>query len=1195
MSSAAGYTRSSQRASSNVSPLRSRKSPAAVAKAGGRPTTPSSSSSSRPSPKASVSPVATAVPDASKAKENVTVTVRFRPLSGREINKGDELAWYADGDRVVRNEFNPSLAYGFDRVFGPATTTRHVYDVAAQHVVSGAMEGINGNVFAGEQKSPGVIPLAVKDVFSIIQETPGREFLLRVSYLEIYNEVINDLLDPLGQNLRIREDAQGTYVEGIKEEVVLSPAHALSLIATGEAFLNAPIGAWLSFALKVPAYCKFHDLRRAIYEHRHVGSNNFNLVSSRSHTIFTLTIESSSRGENIGEEDVTLSHLHLIDLAGSESSKTETTGLRRKEGSYINKSLLTLGTVISKLTDGKATHIPYRDSKLTRLLQSSLSGHGRISLICTVTPASSSSEETHNTLKFAHRSKHVEIKASQNKIMDEKSLIKKYQREICELKQELQQLKRGMIENPNVAPSSQEDLVTLKLQLEAGQSKLKSRLEEEEQAKAALMGRIQRLTKLILVSTKNAMSSSIPERPSHRRRHSFGEDELAYLPDRKRESLIEDDAGSHASVPCSAEEKDDITNLDELVKDYKRNKRRGMLGWLKLRKPDNVDGLSPNVDSEGSANGSPASGSKLTPNRVMLYDMKDSRRNSVSRKDNASALNFFPGRTQAGDLFSVTVRGHQLPPTGTTITDQMDLLREQVKMLAGEVALCISSLKRLSEQAANRPEDIQLKEDMDKLKSEISQKKNQICILEQRMIGSLGHAPSNSEMSQALSKLTSELNEKIFELEIKSADNRILQEQLQLKNLENAEMQETILSLRKQINLLLDKTTTNSQQFADSETDHSKEISGKNDETQVVKNLNAIVSQVHFEQGSSDSIINSQILMQAAEIENLRQENVRLVEEKDGLEIQSQKLAEEASYAKELAAAAAVELRNLAEEVTKLTYENAELSGDLAEAAKEACCKSNFCQISSYECKQNINNSFQRDGQSKIPGNEVLIEELKKDLNARFQREAALEAALSLKDEIEADLRRTLDETKHQNHDLEYELASMKKRVARMRKSGINIEDKSTVHMLNDIQTKVKNGVTSSNGYSSRKQYKEDETIGHMEDMIALEELKASYQRERRRCKELESRISRLKGEDIAGLDVMALEELQNLHIEAITNICHAKVTFLTCLPFDNQLPLPCPYDSQLEFLLLPLKNLIDISRVIFCVHFYPGKVNSNS
>lgn len=237
---------------------------------------------------------------------------------------------------------------------------------------------------------------------------------------------------------------------------------------------------------------------------------------------------------------------------------------------------------------------------------------------------------------------------------------------------------------------------------------------------------------------------------------------------------------------------------------------------------------------------------------------------------------------------------------------------------------------------------------------------------------------------------------------------------------------------------------------------------------------------------------------------------MRLVEEKERFEIQSQKLAEEASYAKELAAAAAVELQNLAEQVTKLTYENAELSGDLA-AAKEACCKSNFCQISAYDCMQNINNSFQRDGQLKKLGNEIRIEELQKDLYARFQREAALEAALSVKDEIEADLRRTLDEIEHQKQDMEYELTSMRMLVANMRKTGINIEDKSTVHMPNDVQTKVKNRLAPSNGHSFRKQYKEVETLGNMEDMIALEELKASYPRERRRCKELESHISRLK------------------------------------------------------------------------------------
>uniref|UniRef100_A0A0R0GDL9 Uncharacterized protein n=1 Tax=Glycine max TaxID=3847 RepID=A0A0R0GDL9_SOYBN len=660
--------------------------------------------------------------------------------------------------------------------------------------------------------------------------------------------------------------------------------------------------------------------------------------------------------------------------------------------------------------------------------------------------------------------------------MDEKSLIKKYQKEISELKQELQQLKHGMVENPNMATSSQEDLANLKLQLEAGQSKLKSRLQEEEQAKAALMGRIQRLTKLILVSTKNVMSSSIPERPSHRRRHSFGEDELAYLPDRKRETWINDDAGSHASV-LSPEEKDDITNLDELGKDYRRSKRRGMLGWLKLRK-------------------------------VMVYDMKDSRRNSVSRKDNASALNSFPGRTQAGDLLSVTVGGRQLPPTGTTVTDQMDLLREQVKMLAGET------------------------EDMHKLKGEISQKKNQIRILEQRMIGSIGPAPRNCEMSQALSKLTTELNEKIFELEIKSADNRILQEQLQLKNSENIEMQETIISLTKQINLLLDKTSTNHQHVADNETNCSRDILGKNDEAQSVKNLNALVSQSHPKQGRMISFLLLNSIVQAAEIENLRQENVRLVEKKGGLEIQSQKLAEEASYAKELAAAAAVELRNHAEEVTKLTYENAELSGDLA-AAKEASCKSNFF--------------FNEMGNQKSWGMKFLIEELQKDLNARLQREAALEAALSVKVEIEADLRSTLDEIKHQKQDLEYELTNMRMLVSKMKKSGINVEDKSTVYVPNDVQTKAKNGHPTSNGYSHRKQYQEGEIVGSM-DMIALEELRANYQRERR-CKELESHISILKGEDIAGLDVMSLEELQNLNIEAITKICHAKAVYAKTSP----------------------------------------------
>ncbi|CAI9271665.1 unnamed protein product [Lactuca saligna] len=518
--------------------------------------------------------------DSERLKENVTVTVRFRPLSPREIRQGEEIAWYADGETIVRNEYTSSIAYAYDQVFGPTTTTRHLYDVAAQHVVSGAMEGINGTIFAygvtssgkthtmhGNQRSPGIIPLAIKHAFSIIQETPCREFLLRLSYLEIYNEVVNDLLNPAGQNLRIREDTQGTFVDGVKEEVVLSPAHALSIIAAGE-------------------------------EQRHVGSTNLNLHSSRSHTIFTMTIESSPCGDNNEDEAVNLSQLNLIDLAGSESSKAETTGIRRKEGAYINKSLLTLGTVISKLSDGRAAHIPYRDSKLTRLLQSSLSGHGRVSLICTVTPSSSNSEETHNTLKFAHRAKHIEINTSQNKIIDEKSLIKTYQNEIRCLKEELDELEREIVTVPQLKHTG---------------------------AKDALLSQIQSLTKLILVSTKSSHQSDPVIR------YSFGEEELVYLPERKRDlSLDHENIDLHVSINGGIETKED-----------KKIKKPGLLKWLK---PQKRDGLTLTLTS-----GSDKSSTPSTPASSHILPTVESRP-SYSSLSEATSVGFLLEHKQDLDI-----------------------------------------------------------------------------------------------------------------------------------------------------------------------------------------------------------------------------------------------------------------------------------------------------------------------------------------------------------------------------------------------------------------------------------------------------------------------------------------------------------------------------------------------------------------
>ncbi|KAH9657008.1 kinesin-like protein KIN-7D [Citrus sinensis] len=829
-----------------------------------------------------------------RSGDSISVTIRFRPLSEREFQRGDEIAWYADGDKIVRNEYNPATAYAFDRVFGPHANSQEVYDVAARPVVKAAMEGVNGTVFAygvtssgkthtmhGDHNSPGIIPLAIKDVFSIIQD------------------VINDLLDPTGQNLRVREDAQGTYVEGIKEEVVLSPGHALSFIAAGE-------------------------------EHRHVGSNNFNLLSSRSHTIFTL---------------------NLIDLAGSESSKTETTGLRRKEGSYINKSLLTLGTVIGKLSEGKASHVPYRDSKLTRLLQSSLSGHGHVSvslrcsdnvvdkmLICTVTPASSSMEETHNTLKFASRAKRVEIYASRNKIIDEKSLIKKYQREISSLKEELDQLKRGIL-----VGVSHEELMTLRQKLEEGQVKMQSRLEEEEEAKAALMSRIQRLTKLILVSTKNTIPG-LSDVPNHQRSHSVGEDDLDLL--------------REGSLLLDGENQKDSTS--------------------------SASGLASDLPS----------------------DFKHRRSSSKWNEEFSPTSSTVTESTQAGELIS----GSKHPIGGMT-SDQMDLLVEQVKMLAGEIAFSSSNLKRLVDQSVNDPDGSKVQ--IQNLEREIQEKRRQMRILEQRII-------ENGEASMANASM-------VDMQQIKSADNRILQEQLQNKCSENKKLQE-------KVNLL-------EQQLACQNGDKSAGSSG---------------------QGTSDEYVDElrkKVQSQETENEKLKLEHVQLSEENSGLHVQNQKLAEEASYAKELASAAAVELKNLAGEVTKISLQNAKLEKELL-AARESMHSRGAAMQTVNGVNRKYSDGMKAGRKGRLSGRSTEIsgvvsddfdswnldpDDLKLELQARKQREAALEAALAEKEFLEDEYRKKVEESKRREEALENDLANMWVLVAKLKKEVGSVPELSTV------------------------------------------------------------------------------------------------------------------------------------------------------
>lgn len=236
-----------------------------------------------------------------------------------------------------------------------------------------------------------------------------------------------------------------------------------------------------------------------------------------------------------------------------------------------------------------------------------------------------------------------------------------------------------------------------------------------------------------------------------------------------------------------------------------------------------------------------------------------------------------------------------------------------------------------------------------------------------------------------------------------------------------------------------------------------------------------------------------------------------MLEEKDGLVIHSQKLAEEGSYAKELAAAAAVELRNLAEEVTKLSYQNAKLTSDLA-AAKEISSKSSFGQSAAmFDVKRNGSIGGRPDERLRKHKDGILVEELGQELDAMYQREASLVSALSERDEKESEMRKRLDEAKQHEEDLENELSNMWVLVANLRKSGSH----SAETLSQGVYTSEKLQTRGGNRYIASGQTTEllnrNEIPESMDETRTSEELQVKYIKERQRCKELEGLISRLK------------------------------------------------------------------------------------
>ncbi|OLN88760.1 Kinesin-related protein 11 [Colletotrichum chlorophyti] len=462
-------------------------------------------------------------------KGNVVVSVRVRPDASGGDNSKAEGEWMVDGRQsLVAYRGKEGGDHFYDNVFTTHDDNSRVYDCMAKRLVRRVMEGYHGTVFAygmtgtgktfsmqGTASSPGVIPLAITDIFSYIRETPSREFLLRVSYLEIYNERIHDLLSMStgtgggangGQEeIKLREDSKrGVYASPLKEEIVQSPTQLLRVIARGD-------------------------------QARRTASTQFNARSSRSHAVVQIVVESRERipGNAGGAGDskrsgmlpggVRVSTLSLIDLAGSE--KAAESKERRTEGSHINKSLLTLGTVISKLSeykdkDGKAAdkdgkHLPYRDSKLTRLLQGALSGNSLVSILCTIqigaanSAASSNSHttETLNTLKFASRAKNSIV--SHAKRAEEalgsggdggaRVLLERYRMEILELRQQLETQAKEKNDKFAEAERARDAEEEKAREIEA-EHRHEEQMLEMHLARTALKERIDHLNRLILSS-----------------------------------------------------------------------------------------------------------------------------------------------------------------------------------------------------------------------------------------------------------------------------------------------------------------------------------------------------------------------------------------------------------------------------------------------------------------------------------------------------------------------------------------------------------------------------------------------------------------------------------------------------------------------------------------------------------------------
>ncbi|TVU28486.1 hypothetical protein EJB05_20005 [Eragrostis curvula] len=367
----------------------------------------------------------------SQQKDSVKVAVNIRPLITEELRDGcTDCVTVTPGEPQV--QIGPHV-FTFDHVYGSTgPSSSLIFEQCVRPLIDSLFKGYNATVLAygqtgsgktytmgtdysGEGNCGGIIPQVMETIFrKLVATKDDTEFLIRVSFIEIFKEEVFDLLDanqaalrsesgpvakssaPARVPIQIRETATGGItLAGVTEAEVKSKEEMASFLARGSSS-------------------------------RATASTNMNRQSSRSHAIFTISLEQKRTSGTASDKsassdyDILSSKFHLVDLAGSERAKrTGADGLRLKEGIHINKGLLALGNVISALGDEKkrkeGAFVPYRDSKLTRLLQDSLGGNSKTVMIACISPADSNAEETINTLKYANRARNIQNKAVVNR------------------------------------------------------------------------------------------------------------------------------------------------------------------------------------------------------------------------------------------------------------------------------------------------------------------------------------------------------------------------------------------------------------------------------------------------------------------------------------------------------------------------------------------------------------------------------------------------------------------------------------------------------------------------------------------------------------------------------------------------------------------------------------------------------------